>query len=164
MTMTPDNGKPAIPTTSDGMRTRKIVANTLGVVGVVMVLLGLVHFAGLPLILEANKSGAINLPSIEDKGLGFHLLRKQVANGLLMVGVDRCVFGAILLLCVPALKKGSRLAWRICMVIGLFMFVGYTALVLLIFEHFHLAPYLMPAMGLFILMPLLLARRSFTVE
>lgn len=75
-------------------------------------LMGLVHFAGLPLILEANQNGTINLPSIEGKGLGFHLLREQVANGVLMVGVDRCVFGAILLLCVPALRKGSRIAWR----------------------------------------------------
>lgn len=166
MTITPDDGRPVIPATTspDGVRTRKLVANTLAVVGVVMVLLGLVHFAGLPLILEANKSGAINLPSIEEKGMGFHLVREQIANGLLMVGVDRCVFGAILLLCVPALGKGSRLAWRICMVIGVFTFVGYTALVLLIFEHFHLVPYLMPAMGLLILVPLLLARRSFTVE
>jgi hypothetical protein len=162
--MTPDNGKPATPTPSDGVVIRKIIANALTVLGVVMVLLGLVHFAGLRLILEANKSGAINLPSIEDKGLGFHLVREQVANGLLMVGVDRCVFGAILLLSVPALRKGSRIAWRICVVIGLFTFVGYTALVLLIFEHFHLVPYLMPAMGLLILVPLLVARRSFTVE
>jgi len=155
--MKPDNGKPAIPatTSTDGTKTRNVVGNTLAVVGVVMVLLGLVHFGGLPLVLEANKNGTINLPSIEDKGLGFHLLREQVANGLLMVGVDRCVFGAILLLCVPALRKGSRLAWRICTVIGLFTFVGYTALVLLIFEHFHLVPYLMPAMGLLILVPLL---------
>src|ERR1019366_6783341 len=120
-----------IPTTTptDGVRTRKIVAHSLAVVGVVMVLLGLVHFAGLPLILEANKSGAINLPSIEEKGIGFHLVQEQVANGLLMVGVDRCVFGAILLLCVPELRKGRKIAWRICMVIGLFTFVGYTALV-----------------------------------
>ena len=161
MTMTPDD---TTTTPADGTRTRKIVANTLGVVGVVMVLLGLVHFAALPLIMEANKNGTINLPSIEDKGLGFHLLREQVANGILMVGVDRCVFGAILLLCVPALRKGSRIAWRICVVIGLFTFVGYTALVLLIFEHFHLVPYLMPAMGLLILVPLVFARRSFTAE
>src|SRR5205807_3722025 len=135
----------AIPTTSpDDVGTRKIVANTLAVVGVVMILLGLVHFAGLPLILEANKSGAINLPSIEEKGMGFHLVREQIANGLLMVGVDRCVFGAILLTCVPALKKGRRLAWRICMVIGLFTFVGYLSLVLLIFEQFHPVPFVMP--------------------
>ena len=164
MTMTSDDGKPLIPTTSDDVGTRKLMAIFLAVVGVVMVLLGLVHFAGLPLILEANKSGAINLPSIEEKGMGFHLVREQIANGLLMVGVDRCVFGAILLLCVPALRKGSRTAWRICMVIGLFTFVGYTALVLLIFEHFHLVPFVMPAMGLLILVPLLLAWRSFTAE
>jgi hypothetical protein len=164
--MAPDDGKSLVPTTTltDGERSRKVVANTLAVVGVVMVLLGIVHFGGLPLILEANKSGAINLPSIEEKGLGFHLVREQVANGILMVGVDRCVFGAILVLCVPALRKGSRFAWRICMVIGLFTFLGYTALVLLIFEHFHLVPFLMPAMGLLILVPLVFARRSFTVE
>src|SRR5438067_7421689 len=164
--MTPDDSKPAIPTTTptDGTKTRKIVANMLAVVCVVMFLLGLVHFAGLPLILEADRSGAINLPSIEEKGMGFHLVREQIANGLLMVGVDRCVFGAILLLCVPALGKGSRLAWRICMVIGSFTFVGYTALVLLIFDSFHLVPYLMPAMGLLILVPILVARHSFTVE
>lgn len=164
LTMTPDDDKPAIPTPTDGVRTQKLVAHALAVVGVVLVLLGLVHFGGLPLILEANKNGTINLPSIEDKGLGVHLLREQVANGLLMVGVDRCVFGAVLLLCVPALRKGSRLAWRICMVIGVFTFVGYTALVLLIFEHFHVVPFVMPAMGLLILVPLLVARRSFTAE
>src|SRR3954464_7192119 len=75
MTMTPDHGTPAIPTTSGGVVVRKIVAHTLAVVGVVMVLLGLVHFGGLPLILEANSSDAINLPSIEKKGMGFHLVR-----------------------------------------------------------------------------------------
>ena len=166
MTMTPDDGKPLIPTTisTDDVRTRKIVAIFLAVVGVVMTLLGLVHFAGLPLIMEANKSGAINLPSIEEKGMGFHLVREQVANGLLMVGVDRCVFGAILLQCVPALRKGSRIAWRICMVIGLFTFFGYTALVLLIFEQLHPVPFVMPGMGLLILVPLFIARRSFTAE
>lgn len=141
-----------------------VVAYTLGVIGTVMILFGIVHFAGLPLILEANKNGTINLPSIEDKGLGFHLLREQIANGVLMVGVDRCVFGAILLLCVAELKKGRRLAWRICMVIGSFTFVGYTALVWLIFERVHLPPLIMPAIGLFILVPLLVARRSFTAE
>ena len=166
MKMSPDDGKPQISSTSsaDGRRTRKVVAHTLAVVGAVMVLLGLVHFAGLPLILEANRSGAINLPSIEEKGIGFHLVREQVANGILMVGVDRCVFGAILLLCVPALRKGSRLAWRICVVIGLFTFVGYTALVLLIFEHFHLVPLVMPAMGLLVLVPLVIAQGRFAVE
>src|SRR5437764_9602309 len=81
LTMTPDDGKPLIPTTSDDVGTRKVIAISLTVLGVVMVLLGLVHFAGLPLILEANKNGTINLPSIEDKGLGIHLLREQVANG-----------------------------------------------------------------------------------
>ena len=164
--MTPDDSMPPIPTTppTDDVRTRKVVAIALAVVGVVLVFLGLVHFAGLPLILEASKNGAINLPSIEDKGLGFHLIREQVANGLLMVGVDRCVFGAILLLCGPELRKGRRIAWRICMVIGLFTFVGYTALVWIIFEHFHLVPFVMPAMGLLILVPLWLARRSFTAE
>lgn len=146
------------------LKTRTVVAYTVGAIGVVMVLLGLVHFGGLPLILEANKNGTINLPSIEEKGLGFHLLREQVANGLLMVGVDRCVFGAILLLCVPELKKGRRFAWRICVVIGSFTFVGYTVLVLLVFERFHLPPFLMPAIGLFILVPLLVARRSFTTD
>lgn len=161
MTMTPDDTTTA---STDCMRTRKIVSIALAVVGAVMVLLGLVHFAGLPLILEANKSGAINLPSIEEKGIGFHLVREQVANGILMVGLDRCVFGAILLLCVPALRKGSRIAWRIWVVIGLFTFVGYTALVLLIFEYFHLVPFVKPAMGLLIFVPLLFARHSFTVE
>jgi hypothetical protein len=164
--MAPDNGETLLVTTTPagGTRIRRIVAHTLAVLGVAMVLLGLVHFAGLPLILEANRSGAINLPSIEEKGVGFHLVREQIANGILMVGVDRCVFGAILLLCVPALKKGSKLAWRICVVIGLFTFVGYTALVLIIFEHFHLVPFVMPAMGLLIIVPLLFARRSFTAE
>ncbi len=137
MTMTPDDDKPLISTPTDGVKIRQIVANTLAVVGVVMVLLGLVHFAVLPRILEANKIGAINLPSIEEKGIDFHLVREQVANGVLMVGVDRCVFCAILLPSVPALRKG-RTALPICIVIGLFTFVGYTALVLLIFEHFHL--------------------------
>src|SRR5947208_11357511 len=98
------------------LKTRTVVGYTVGAIGAAMVLLGLVHFAGLPLILEANKNGTINLPSIEDQGLGFHLLREQVANGVLMVGVDRGVFGAILLLCVPELKKGRRFAWRICVV------------------------------------------------
>ena len=40
----------------------------------------------------------------------------------------------------------------------------YSALVLLIFEHFHLVPFVMPGMGLLILVPLLIARCSFTVE
>ena len=164
MTMTHDDGRPAMPTTSECVRSRKIVAHALAGLGAVMVLLGIVHFAGLPLILDANKNGTINLPSIEDKGLGFHLLRAQVANGVLMVCVDRCVFGAILLLCVPELKRGRRLAWRICMVIGSFTFVGYTALVWLVFERVHLPPLIMPAIGLLILVPLLFARRSFTAE
>ena len=48
-------------------------------------------FGGLPLILEAAKSGGINLPSIEDEGAGFQLLREPVVYGLLTVGVDRII-------------------------------------------------------------------------
>jgi len=95
------------------MRTRKIVAHTLVVMGVVLILLGLVHFVGLPLVLEANKSGATNLPSIEDTGVGFHLTHEPVFYDLLTVGVDRCPFGAILLLCVPELGERHEIGYLI---------------------------------------------------
>ena len=144
-------------------RTRKIVAHTLAVLGVVLVLLGLVHFVGLPLVLEANKNGATNLPSIEDTGVGYRLFREPVFYGLLSVGVDRCLFGVILLLCVPELKKGRSIVWRICMVIGLAMLLGYTPLIWTTFERLHLPPLVMPAIGLLIVVPLLLGRHSFTV-
>ena len=62
----------------------------MATVGVIFVLLGLMHiFGSLPLILEAAESGGINLPSIEDEGAGFQLLREPVVYGLLTVGVDR---------------------------------------------------------------------------
>ena len=148
----------------DTDRTRKIVAYALAAVGVVMILLGLVHFLGIPMILEANKNGTTGLPSIEETGVGFRLTREPVFYGLLSVGVDRCLFGVILLLCVPALKEGRRFAWRICVVIGLFMFVGNAPLIWLVFERVHLPVVVMPAIGLLILMPLLMGRRVFTVE
>lgn len=148
----------------DTDRTRKIVAYALAVMGVIMILLGLVHFLGLPMILEANKNASTGLPSIEEPGIGFRLTREPVFYGLMSVGVDRCLFGVILLLCVPALKEGRRFAWRICIVIGLFIFVGYTPLVWIFFERVHLAALVMPAIGLLILMPLLIGRRIFTVE
>jgi hypothetical protein len=74
--------------------------------------------------LEANTNGGTNLPSFEEMGLGYHLAREPVLWGLLIVGVDRCLFGAILLFCVPDLKHGRKTAWRICMAIGLFIFLG----------------------------------------
>lgn len=146
------------------MRTRKIVANTLAVLGVALVLIGLFHvFASLPLVLEANKNGATNLPSIEE-GVSYRLFREGVFFGLLTVGVDRCVFGAVLLLCVADLKRGRKTAWRICLVIGLLIVVGYLPLVWITFERVHLPPLAMPAIGLLILVPLLLGRHSFSVE
>jgi len=148
----------------DTDRTRKIVAYALAVMGVVMSLLGLVHFLGLPMVLEANKNGTTGLPSIEETGVGFRLTREPVFYGLMSVGVDRCVFGAIILLCAPALKEGRRFAWRICMVIGLFISAGYAPLVWIFFERVHLAALVMPATGLLILIPLLIGRRVFTVE
>lgn len=57
------------------------MAHTLAVVGVVLILLGLVHLAALPLVLQANKSGGLNRPSIEDVGMGFHLAREPVLWG-----------------------------------------------------------------------------------
>lgn len=147
------------------MRTRRIVAYMLGSLGVVLVLAGLGHvLGGLPLVMEANKPGAINLPSFEDVGIGFHLAREPVLFGLLTVGVDRCLFGVILLLCVADLKSGRKVAWRICLAVGLLISVGYMPFVWIVFEHVHMAPLVMPAIGVLILVPLLLGRHSFTVE
>ena len=132
--------------------------------GVVLVLLGLVHtIAGLPLILKAVNEGGINLPSIEDTGVRFQLLREPVVYGVLSLGVDRCVFGVILLLCVPELTKGSRLAWRICMAIGLLFVIGYTPLICIVFERAHLPALVMPVTGLAIVVVLLIGRRGFSV-
>jgi len=59
-------------------------------VGTVFVLLGLIHiFGGMTLILGAAKNGGVNLPSIEDEGAGYQLLREPVVYGLLSLGVDR---------------------------------------------------------------------------
>jgi hypothetical protein len=146
------------------MRSRGIVAAIVAVVGVAIVLLGLVHLAALPLVQEANRSGGINLPSIEDTGFRIQLNREMVLYGLLLVGVDRLAFGVILLLCVPALKKGRRLAWRIGVVIGSLIVVGYTPLVWVLFEGVHWQPLVMPALGLVIVVPLWIGHRGFTSE
>ena len=113
--------------------------------------------------MEATQNGGINLPSVRDTGVGIHLSREPIIYGHLFMGVDTCVFGAILLLCAPELMKGRRSAWRICMLIGLIEFVGYT-LVWIIFERAYLRPLVIPAIGLLILVPLVLTRRVFTVE
>lgn len=145
-------------------RTRRIVAHTMATAGAIFVLLGLLHiFLSLPLILEAAKSGGINLPSIEDEGAGFQLLREPVVYGLLSLGLDRIVLGVILLLCVPELKKGSRFAWRICMAIGFLLLVGNVPLIWVSFERVHVLPLIMPAFGLIILSVLAVGRRSFAV-
>jgi len=137
----------------------------MATVGVALILLGLVHtIAGLPLVTKAVEDGAINLPSIKETGVRFQLLREPVVYGVLSLGVDRCVFGVILLLCVPALKKGSRLVWRICMAIGSLFVVGYTPLICIVFEGVHFPALVMPAFGLAVVVVLLVGRRSFTVE
>ena len=134
-------------------------------VGVIFVLLCLVHtIAGLPLALKAVNDGGIDLPSIEDSGIRSQLLREPVVYGILSVGVDRCVFGVILLLCVPELKKGGRLAWRICMTIGSLLVVGCTPLIWVAFEGVHLPALVMPALGLIILVVLIVDRRRFFRE
>lgn len=143
---------------------RKVVAIFLAVVGVAMIFIGLAHnIVGLRLVLEATQNGGINLPSIRDTGVGIHLSREPIIYGHLFMGVDTCVFGAILLLCAPELVKGRRSAWRICMLIGLTEFVGYTV-VWIVFEHAHLRPLVMPSIGLMILVPLVHIRRGFTIE
>ena len=86
--------KPAEDQSLENIRIRKVVAYTVATVGVAFVLLGLLHtIAGVPLVLEAVKTGGINLPSIEDTGVRFQLLREPVVYGVLSLGVDRCVFG-----------------------------------------------------------------------
>jgi len=147
-------------------KNRKLVAYTMATVGAIFVLLGLLHiFAGTPLILKAAKSGGINLPSIEDEGAGFELLREPVVYGLLTVGVDRIIFGSmILLLCVPELKNGSRFAWRICMAIGFLLLVGNLPLIWVSFERVHVLPLILPAIGLIILVAFFFGRRRFAVE
>lgn len=143
-------------------RTRNLVANTIATVGTLFVLLGLIHiFGGLPLITNAAKSGGINLPSIEDEGAGFQLLREPVVYGLLSLGVDRIILGVILLLCVPELKKGRRFAWRICVAIGFLLLVGNLPLIWVSFERVHVLPLIMPAFGLLIMLTLLFGRRSY---
>jgi hypothetical protein len=68
-----------------------------------------------------------------------------------------------LLLCVTALKKGSQLAWRICIAIGLLFVVGYTPLICIVFERAHVPALVMPAFGLVIVVVLLVGRRGFSV-
>ena len=80
MNITPNDGKPVIPTISrNGMKARKVVAISLAVVGVVTILIGLAHdIVGLPLVLEATQNGGINLPSVRDTGVGLHLSREPI--------------------------------------------------------------------------------------
>ena len=60
-------------------RSRNVVATILAVVGAVLVFFGLVHtIGGLPLGLQAIRNGAINVPSIEDAGFGYHFIREHV--------------------------------------------------------------------------------------
>jgi len=149
---------------SQSTRSRTFAVSTVATVGVIFVLLGLVHtIAGLPLVLKAVEDGGINLPSIEDTGVRFQLLREPVVYGILSLGVDRCVFGVILILCVPELKKGNRLAWRICMAIGMLFVFGYTPLICIVFERANVPALVMPAFGLVIVVVLLVGRRGFSV-
>jgi hypothetical protein len=146
------------------VRSRRVVASILGVVGGVSILLGLVHFVALPLVLEANRGAGTNLPSCEDTAVGFRLTREPVFYHFQMSGVDRLAFGTILLLCVPALRQGRKLAWRIGAVIGSFLAVGGTALVWALFPRIHPAPLFMPVLGSVVLVSLVLCRRGFTLE
>ena len=54
--------------------------------------------------------------------------------------------------------------WRICMAIGFLLLVGNLPLIWVAFERVHVLPLIMPAFGLFILLVLVIGRRSFTVE
>ena len=160
-----NSAEPQVDQKPDATRSRKLMANTMATTGVIFVLLGLVHiFGGLPIILEATESGGINLPSIEDEDAGLQLLREPVVYGLLSLGVDRIILGVILLLCFPELKKGSRLAWRVCMAIGFLLLVGNVPLIWVSFERIHVLPLIMPAFGLIILVAILVGRRSFRLS
>ncbi len=92
---------------------KRLIANIVGVLGIINTLLGLFHFFVLPKILKWGT---------ELTELSFETIATinvlNIFMGILFVG-----FGVISFIYIPQIKRGNKTAWTFCLFLGIIWFI-----------------------------------------
>jgi hypothetical protein len=121
------------------------------VVGALLSVLGIIH-------------DVVNIPALVraiDRGDIAERMGAQLMANVALAGLALTLFGIILVLIAPDLGKGKRTAWRIDIVIGLFLVLTGVAGYLWLPRERVLIP---SGVGLLLSAPLLLWHKEFSVE